>query len=109
MTYGCHSVMQCAHAGRPPTRNGPELRSCPRSYLGPSIELGHDLRCSGHLMTLYFHVVSSIYALLDVLKSRFFGLTPLPGPCSVARDATRAQERADLLVALLRGADPDGA
>ena len=55
------------------------------------MELGHDLRCYGHFMTLYFHVVSSVYALFDALKSRRFGLTPLipnselyqpPGPAA---------------------------
>jgi len=29
------------------------------SYLGSTVELCHNLGCSGHLMTVYFHVVSS--------------------------------------------------
>ena len=59
------------------------------SFLGSTVELCHNLGCSGDLMTVYFHVVSStfhhnIYALrlryhpwISPHKTSIFGLTPL--------------------------------
>ena len=56
-------------------------RTRPRSDLRSSIELEHDLGCYRHLLTLYFSIVSSVFASDQTLKIRFFGLTPLPSPC----------------------------
>ena len=47
------------------------------AYLGSSVELEHDLGCYGHLMTVYYHLVPSIFTLSNALKTHFFGLTPL--------------------------------
>ena len=52
-------------------------RTRPRSDLRSSIELEHDLGCYRHLLTLYFSIVSSVFASDQTLKIRFFGLTPL--------------------------------
>ena len=75
----CHSRASVVY--RVCMARGRAEKSLPGSVLGSILELGRDCECYGHIMTVYFHVVSSVGALNDALKSRFFGLTSLSVCC----------------------------
>ena len=50
-------------------------RDRPRSYLGSTVELGHDLGCSGHAVTLYYNMAWAPWRVAIVAKSPYHPLS----------------------------------